>query len=368
MTKILYVIDSLVIAGAQVHLVRLANDVSDALEVRIVCLGPVSQSLVAQLSPAVGVERLRMASIRDLHFLPSFAALVRLIREWRPDIVHTYLNTANVFGALAAKAGGVGRIVTSRRDMGAFRSPRIGALEALISRRMADRVFCVCEAVARRTQAVERIPASRIRVLYNGVRLSEITERHRERLDGPIRFGIMASMNRLEKGHAEFLTAAGLVAERRPGRARFVLVGDGPFKARLLKQSSEPGLGEVTTFAGELADTNEALALIDVLVVPSHTEGISNAAIEAMAAGLPVVATAVDGNLEVVRDGETGYLVPVGDAEALARRLVAYVDDPSLLGLHGRNGRIRCGAVFDRALIRKQYLEAYREAVGGDWP
>lgn len=364
MTSILYIIDSLLVAGAQVHLVRLANDMAEmGMQPRIICLGAVSESLVAQLRPEISVDRIRMESIRRGSFFPSFLQLVRLVKVYRPQIVHTYLNTANVFGVLAAKLGGTCRIITSRRDMGNFRSGRIGSLDSLISRRWADRTICVCNAVARRAIELERVPSAKVRVIYNGVDLDVIHPRPRPDAGGPTRFGIVARMDRIEKGHAEFIAATRLTAQRRPGLARFVLVGDGYMKDALHAQIEKSGQEHVTTFAGEVSDSNDALSYFDVSVVPSYTEGICNAAIEAMAAGFPVIATAVDGNLEVVQNGETGFLVPARNQVALADMFIRYLDEPSLIGTHGRSGRKRCEEVFNRAVIRKQYHQAYCEVL-----
>ena len=343
--KILYIIDDLKVSGAQVHLTRLAQVLSSrGYRIQVVSFGPISETVRSQFPPEVEVRSVRMNSVWNPAFLPSLLRLVAHIREQAPDIVHTYLSTAGVFGLIAARAAGIKRVVTSRRDMGSFRSPRIRSLEAFLSRRLATRVFCVCKAVADETQRSEGIPETQLRVLLNGIDARGITPRLRPSPGGPVNFVMVASMTRREKGHKELVEAMLQACRATDLPFDLFLIGGGNLRPSLesLVQSLGPqGLKDRVRFLGEQRDILRILEGMDVLVVPSYTEGLSNATLEAMAKGLPVIATAVDGNLEVVVDGETGLLVPKKDTEALSRALLAYVRDPSLVSAHGTNARRR---------------------------
>jgi glycosyltransferase involved in cell wall biosynthesis len=362
-TLISYVVDDLRVGGAQTHLTRLVQELSrrgHALEV--ICMGDAQPVVTSQIPPGVPVVSFRLASVRDPGFLPQLLSLVRHLRRGRPSVVHTYLNTAGVFGLIAARLAGVPHVVTSRRDIGIFRSGRIRALEAFLSRRWADRVFCVCEAVARAVRRDERIPEEKLRVLLNGIDVSGVVAGPTAR-EGPVRFGIVAAINRVEKGHRELVEAAAIVA-RTFASVELHLVGDGPLRPALEARAKELGLSEKAFFHGERRDVLAFLDTIDVLVVPSYTEGISNAALEAMAKGLPVIASGVDGNLETVTDGETGLLVAPRDPEALARGMERYARDRDLRVRHGRAGRERLDRLFTLGRMADRYEEEYREILG----
>lgn len=362
MTSIVYVIDDLRVGGAQAHLTRLVQELSRrGHSIEVACMGPAQPAMLSALPESAPVVSFRLSSIRTLAFVAQFLALVRYLRRRRPAIVHTYLNTAGVFGLLAARLAGVPHIVTSRRDIGIFRSGRIRSLEAALSRRWAERVFCVCEAVARAVRRDEAIPENKLRVLLNGIDADGVAPRSAH-AGGPVRFGIVAAANRVEKGHREFVEAAGLIS--RDVAAEFHLVGDGPLRPALEARVRDLGVGDHTIFHGERRDILAFLGTIDVVVIPSYTEGISNAALEAMAKGLPVIATAVDGNLETVADGETGILVPARDPQALAGAMSRYAADPALRAAHGRAGRARLDRLFTVGRMGDRYEEEYRQMLG----
>lgn len=366
--KISYIIDNLGLGGAQVHLAGLVNGISSlpGYDVEIVSLGEVCDEIRKRISCGTSIVTLKMDSVRNPFFCSSFIHLVRLLKRRRPDVIHTYLNTANVFGLAAAIIASCDNTITSRRDMGHFRTDRIGAIERSMSRYFAARVFCVCQAVAQKTRAVERIPDKKIRVLLNGVDTKYFCPRKQYNLIEPLRFGMVATMNRVEKGHADLIEAV-LVSRRKSGKRMILrLVGDGPMRGELEKLSFRLGVSDCIHFVGEQGDINSFLDEIDVLVVPSHSEGISNAALEAMARGLPVIATAVDGNLEIVENGKTGILVPVRGHEALGGAMIVYSRDPSMAEEHGRNGRLRVENFFSFEKMIGSYIKEYQElAVGG---
>ncbi len=364
MIKITYIIDNLEVGGAQVHLSGLVKGISagKGYDMEIVSLGGVSESIRKAIRDDIPIVVLKMESARKPVFFGSMLQLVLHLRRRRPDIVHTYLNTSNVFGLAAARIAFVGKIVTSRRDMGQFRSGRIGALERGLSRRYAARVFCVCKAVAERTRDVEGIPGNKIRVLLNGVDASCFQPRKEYHFDNgnPMKFGMVATMNRVEKGHGELIEAASWASSRAPGKMEFLLAGDGPLRRPLEDISTRLGTSDCVRFQGEQGDIDSFLEGVDVLVVPSYSEGISNAVLEAMAKGLPVIATAVDGNLETVVDGHTGILVPPRDPQALGEAFLAYVCAPGLAEAHGRSGRKRAEESFSMSRM----IEAYRREYG----
>jgi glycosyltransferase involved in cell wall biosynthesis len=355
--RISYLIDDLRVGGAQTHLARLVHGLAArGLDLEVLSFGPESKTVTAQIPASVPIVRFGLASVRSLGFPAAFVSLVRHLRRRRPDVVHTYLNTAGVFGLLAARLAGVKHVAVSRRDMGVFRSSRIRMLEAWLSRRLADRVFCVCEAVAAATRQHEGIAEDRLRVVLNGSDVRGVRARAEYRRTGTLRFCMVAAMNREQKGHRELLEAA---ARLRDLPVSFQLAGDGPLRLALEERALELELQGVVRFVGETSDIQTLLDDADVVVVPSYTEGISNAALEGMAKGLPVIASAVDGNLETVADGETGRLVPPRDPQALADAMRAYAQDRVLVERHGRAARRRAKELFDLEGMIDAYQREY---------
>jgi glycosyltransferase involved in cell wall biosynthesis len=190
--------------------------------------------------------------------------------------------------------------------------------------------------------------------------------RVRQIFDVPIDVPLVGSVGRLhpQKDFATLLAAIAQVRKRIP-TVRLLLVGDGELRDELESQSRSLGLSEIVTFAGSRTDVPEILAAVDVFTLSSLWEGMSNAALEAMAAGLPVVATAVGGTPEVVVDEVTGLLVPPHDPTSLAGALTTLLREPALRRRMGQAGRERVQEQFsvERMVCRTEalYTEMLRE-------
>ena len=162
----------------------------------------------------------------------------------------------------------------------------------------------------------------------------------------------------------DLLRAAAVVRRDRPG-LRLVVVGDGPQRAVLEAEAERLGLRGAARFLGERADIPELLAAMDVFVHPSESEGHPNAVLEAMASGLPVIAAAIPGVDELVRDGETGVLVPPGDPAELARAIGALLDRPDLAGELGLAGQALIARQFDVTTMVWRFEEVYEQYFPG---
>jgi glycosyltransferase involved in cell wall biosynthesis len=271
--------------------------------------------------------------------------LARDIRRHGIAIVHTYGFSANVFGIPAAKLAGA-RVVASIRDMGVYLSTTQRHVQRLICR-FADHILV--NATAIRDWLVEDgYDGSRITVVPNGIDLGRFAQPriagsvHRELglpVDAPL-IGVVGRVTRL-KGIEDFLSAAAMIAARFPA-ARFLIVGDGfavqgrtvvpdeAYMGELTSLAAQLGLQDRVVFTGFRADVERILAELSVSVLPSLSEGLSNALLESMAAGLPVVASRVGGTGEAVEDGENGLLVPPSDPHAIADAVCRLLDGPSL--------------------------------------
>jgi glycosyltransferase involved in cell wall biosynthesis len=208
----------------------------------------------------------------------------------------------------------------------------------------------------------------RIRVIYNAIdpaRFHEPDVRYRAKLLRYFRqprSHVVGAAGRLspEKGFDVLVAAAERVLREQPS-VGFVLFGEGPERARLQQQINAAGLGQSFILAGFRADLDRFLPHFDVLALPSYTEGMPNVVLEAFAAGVPVVATAVGGTPEVVEDGVSGYLVPSGDAETMAERLGEALDNADELPDMGRKGRLCVQEKFGFATQAEMYRDLFAQ-------
>jgi sugar transferase (PEP-CTERM/EpsH1 system associated) len=213
------------------------------------------------------------------------------------------------------------------------------------------------------------IPEDRISVIHNGVD----TERFRPGARDPALFPagflpeaplVIGTLGRFEavKDQLNLVQAFIELLTRRPAlreRVRLVLVGDGSHRDRIEALLEAHRLRGLCWLPGFRDDTPALYRSLDLFALPSRREGISNTVLEAMASGLPVVATRVGGNPEIVREGETGTLVPACDAEALASALLDYLDAPQLMERHGRNGRADALRAFSLRAMVDNYQQVY---------
>lgn len=272
------------------------------------------------------------------------ARLALRLRRQGTDLLHCHDFYSNLVGAAAARLAGLPYII-SRRDLGAWVGPWRGQALRVVTR-TARWVLCNSTAIRDHLVRVEGVDPSRIELVPNGLDVSRFDRELRAPLassfpvaqDGQPVFVVVGNMKHEVKGHSHFMKAAALVARVRPD-AMFVLVGDGALRTGLERQARNYGLSSRVHFVGKRTDVPAILGRCHVAVSPSHSEGFSNAVMEAMAARLPVVATAVGGNPELVRDGRTGFLVPRSEVQALAEAMTRLANDRTLsttLGLAGR--------------------------------
>jgi glycosyltransferase involved in cell wall biosynthesis len=295
--------------------------------------------------------------------LMQLYSLCRLARRERVDIVHTFFEKAEVMGWMISRLAGIPRWITSRRDLG-FKRKWIYRKIFRLAAAGCCRCVAVCRAVGEQAVAEGSLPANKIEVIYNGLDISPFqglgdTDRVRRALgvaDASLLVGMVANMNFEIKGHRHLLQAARLVLELIP-TVEFLLVGDGPLRELLRTLAGDLGIGGRVHFLGTRDDTPAILSVLDVSVLCSTSEGMSNVILESMAAGKPVVATRVGGNPELVTQGVTGLLTPPADPEALAGAILSLLRNPDAARKMGAAGRERVVGEFTvEAMVRKHEL------------
>ncbi len=366
MTRVLHLITELNTGGAQKALARLLAHLDrERFEPCVACLYN-GDKAVAQEIRKLGIPVTDLGMTGKARW-DAFWRLYRLLRRERPAILHTWMYHANVPGRLLGRLAGVPVIITSRRnvDIG-------GTGRELINRwtsALDDRVIAVCEVVRQAEMERAGVTAERVVTIYNGVEVNRYTElkaatrrRTRTALGAPLEAPLLGFVGRLhpQKNVAALLAAMKQVKERFPA-ARLVVVGDGELRSALEAQAQALGLQSSVIFAGQRTDVPEILAALDAFTLPSLWEGLPNAALEAMAAGLPVIATRVGGVPEVVVDEVTGLLVPPGDSNALAEAIVRLLQDPDGRQAMGQAGRERVRAHFSVERMVRETEALYEE-------
>lgn len=298
--------------------------------------------------------------------------LARLIRANRYDIVQTMHQKADSYGALIAWLAGCRHLVCSKRDTGALRRPR----HFFVNRRLRplfEACIVVADAVRAAVLANDRIAPARIVTIYNGVDTARFSPPDAEQRSaararlgfaaGDFVVGMVAGF-RPEKNHDTFF--AGLMRALPDIPALKVLaVGAGPDLARWREQIAATELGPRTVFTGDVGDVISCLWAMDVgCLTPGSNEGFSNAVIEQMAVGLPMIATAVGGNAEAIQHGETGHIIAPGDEAALARALTQWYVEPLRRGALGRAARRRVEEKFSLAHMCAAHAQLYRSLCG----
>jgi glycosyltransferase involved in cell wall biosynthesis len=266
----------------------------------------------------------------------QFMAFAAWCREIGARLVHTCDLYANIFGLPAAAAAGVPVRVANRREIvTGDKSPAQLACQRLAYK--AAHLVVANSAAAREQLERERVPAGKLRVIPNGLDLRRYAPPPAREA---IRRVVMVANLRAEKGHDTLLAAIPAIAARHPD-ATFTFAGAGPRRDALETLARALSVDRRVRFAGECRDVPALLAESDLFVLPSRSEAFPNAVIEAMAAGLPVVASDVGGIPEVVRDGVTGRLVTPDDPRALADAVIGLMDDPA--GAAGLGAAARAG-------------------------
>jgi glycosyltransferase involved in cell wall biosynthesis len=282
--------------------------------------------------------------------------LTRSLRQVGPDVVVCCNQRAVRLGVFAARLAG--RLPVVFRN-GLARSFKNSWLNRLVAGGV-TRFVVNARALADELRCFGWVPSERVSVIYNGVDAGFYawppSDGMRQRWEIPTDSLVIGAAGRLvaEKGHGDLIRAAAALRERHP-RLRVVIMGEGPQSGALAEQARAAGLAEVVRLVGFERQMPAALAALDIFCQPSLREGLPNAVLEAMAAGLPVVATAVDGVPEVVLEGETGYLVPPGDVPALRTRLDQLLSRSDLRHQFGRRARLLVEDQFSLSICRRSW-------------
>jgi glycosyltransferase involved in cell wall biosynthesis len=337
--------------GTEKHLAQLISGLcSDRFRCSVVAFDLGANPLLDDLR-ARGVPIISMRVGREYvpnAFIQAWR-LSRLIRANGYDIVQTFHQKADTYGAVIAWLSGAKHLISSKRDTGHFRRP----WHRFLNRHLQfvfDAFIVVAEAVRTAVIASDHLPASRITTIYNGVDVTRFAVPSAEqRSDARARFSFSASDFvvgmvagfRPEKNHDVFFSGLLQAVSSIPS-LRVLAVGAGPLLVQLREATAGTALGARTVFPGDVPDVVPYLWSMDVgCLTPGSNEGFSNAVVEQMSVGLPMVVTDVGGNAEAVVDGMNGRVIPPLDSGAIARVLIDLHGDPERRASMGRASRRR---------------------------
>ncbi|MFI6385086.1 glycosyltransferase [Streptomyces sp. NPDC050658] len=287
----------------------------------------------------------------------AFCRLVRYLRRTRPQILQAFLFHSYLTAAPAARLARVPVLVAGRRSLGDYKKDHHLALAAeRLATRWTDSVVANAQAVADDVRRNEGVPASKITVIPNGMPPRDFEQAPAAEVATTLPLVVCVANLAAHKGHRYLLEACALLRSR--GRdCTLVLIGNGPTRTALKEQAQRLGID--ARFLGARTDVARFLARADVVVLPSLHEGCSNAVMEALAAGRPVVATSVGGTPELLRGH--GVLVRPADAEALANGVQHLLENREFAEELGRQGRAWARANLSVEAMTDRYVSLYRE-------
>jgi glycosyltransferase involved in cell wall biosynthesis len=378
--RVVHVITRLILGGAQENTLLTCEDLArdygdDVLLVTGPPLGPEGSLLdraKANRVPLAIVDSLRRA-IHPLRDLRAYGELKRLLRDFRPDVVHTHSAKAGLLGRLAASAVGVPEIVHSVHGAPFHPYQSWPAREFFrwcewFAARRTTAIISVADAMTDQLVAAGVAPRERFTTIYSGMEVEPFLAADVRRDDMRAELGykpehvVVGKIARLFhlKGHEYVIAAAREVVARHP-QARFLFVGDGVLRAALEAQAAQAGLRDHIRFVGLVPPERIAdyIGAMDLVVHASLREGLARVLPQALIAAKPVVSYDVDGAREVVLPGETGYLVPPRAVRPLADAMNELIADPALRARLGQQGRRRFTEQFRHEKMTREIRALY---------
>ena len=375
--KILYIIKSGDFGGVQSHLINLIEHLDHALFDITVCLpsGPVARRLKALHVRLIYLDFIRY-TINLFSDISSFFKLLGIIKSGNYVIVHAHSSKPGLFGRLAAKILGVPIIIYTphlfhfRDSFHFLKKKSFMLLETWLSRVVTDMVISVSDHARRLAIQNKIINKDKIVTIANGINPlpferqgNSVRRRKRNEFgisDKAVVIGMVARLMP-QKAPEDFLQAAARVLDKYENNVCFILVGKGNLKQQIQDLQKELNLARYLYLTGSRDDVPELLNMFDLFVITSLWEGLPITILEAMACSLPVIASDIPGNNEIVMHGETGFLYPKGDIEALSEKIIKLVDDPVARATMGKLGKMRFEEHFLASQMAKRTEKLYLE-------
>jgi glycosyltransferase involved in cell wall biosynthesis len=368
--RVLQVITRLIVGGAQETAILVADMLDGSRWVVHLLSGPQTGSEGSLIENArdrgisLTIEPTLVREIDPARDVVALIRLTRFIKRGRYTIVHTNSSKAGILGRWAAYLAGVPIIVHTVHGWGHHdrQHPLVRRLYILleqITQHITDRLIVVSPRIIQKGLADGIATPEKYVTIRSGIEMERFRQPARPReavraeLGIPLGAAVVGTVTRLsfQKAPLDFVTAAAQVAAHRE-HVHFVIVGDGPLRADVEAQVVASGLAGRVHLTGLRHDVPDLMHSFDVFALTSLWEGLPRVLPQAMAAGLPIVATAVDGNAEAVADGINGFLTPPGDPQAMAIALLQLLEDPALASRFGEAGQARADEFSAQKMVR----------------
>jgi glycosyltransferase involved in cell wall biosynthesis len=361
MIRLCYVIPSLGMGGTERQLVHLVRGLARDFDICLVCTRLEGAHRRRARKAGVKLRVVPASSGWDFRFR---GRLRNFVRTHKPDILHSFLFGFDYFADLAARDAGVPVIISSRRQLATWKKARHVFIQRRANR-LVDAIVANSRAVAEFAARQESTDPALYRVIPNGIDPREFIatpDLRILRLRYKIPFhrrviGIVANFSPV-KDHRLFVATAHELLRRRAD-LHFLMVGDGPLMSAVEKLIRAGGAPDCFTRISTTSELPDLYALMDVSVLCSHVEGFPNAVLESMAAGRPVVAPAVGGICELIRDGETGRLIPSRNPADFADAISALLDNPDAAARMGGRAAAEIEARYSLAAMVDAYRSLY---------
>jgi len=369
--RMLHLVDTLNVGGTENQMAQTVLRLHSARHpVTVGCLR--AEGPLLKILQQAGIPVVEFRKEKTLLSPGGIYQLLRLaifLRRKKVRVLHAHDLWANLLGVPAARLAGTPVIISSRRylaDLEWYKPWRNKVIRAIY--RLSTHVVVNSNSVRETLARTDGLSPQKLRVIYNGVDVDRYANARQDRkglLPGvgsrPRLIAVVANMYSPVKGHHHLIPAASIVCRALP-ETIFLLIGDGKERPKLEQRVREAGLEKNVLFLGHRQDIPELLACCYLSVLPSEAEAMPNAVLETMAAGLPVVATAVGGTVEVIESGVTGLLVPPRNPQALAAAILRVLHDPHLAMNLGRAGQERMRTHFSFKRLTTEFEQLYQES------
>lgn len=379
-TRILVVIGNLDMGGAERHLLRVMPEINKTeFEVLIyttnsrgVLANKVEAAGVSVISPPLSKQLLQLGKLgKPIIYLISWINLIRIIKKYKPTIIHYFLPGAYLLGSAAAYFNNVKYSVMSRRIIYTeeYRKSVYFRLEKRMHKRLTVALACSKEIASELEE--EGIAKNKIGIIYNGVDINcyhpmQNTDQLKKNLfitHSPLVMVILANLYK-RKGHIDLLHALSLIKDQLPQGWKLLAIGrDGGERQALERTTATLGLSKNVQWLGLRLDSHAILSLADFGILSSHEEGFSNALLECMACGLPMVVTDVSGSNEAVIDGQNGLVVPIANPPRLAEAILQLANSEQLRAMMSKNTKNRVETLFSLDQVIDSYYIFYKTLV-----
>ncbi len=365
--RVVHIIKIVLTAGAERHLLRLLPGLqAHGVDVRLIVLvqpnKPMNDFMALADEAGISAERMTIHSHADVSLVPRLA---RRLCQLQPDIVHTHLLHADLYGSIATQFAGVRTVIISRHNDNAFRYKLPSRIVNNLLWRLSSGGIAISHALRQFCINIEGAAPDKITTVHYGLDMQGFAAPRAGEPGWEQSVVTIGTASRLieQKGLRYAIQAFAQLAPDYPN-VQLLIAGDGVLRAELEAQVASLNLNDRVRFLGWQQDITRVMAGYDVFLMPSLWEGFGLALLEAMALSRPVVATHVSAIPEIVQDGETGILVPPRDADALAVELRRLLDDPERRKRMGAAGRARVAEHFSEEKMISETLAVYWRSTG----